>query len=97
MINIIRSTPPTHTDLGVPVSEERKDKVNKDIFNKEVRILDFTVLLNTAASLKKEKEENYRGEVPEENEYRKDRPMQWTPSWRWEGSRTSREWSTREP
>ena len=52
-------------DLGVPVSEERKDKINKDIFNKEVRILDFTVLLNTAAALKKEKEENYRGEVTE--------------------------------
>lgn len=52
-------------DLGVPVSEERKDRINKDIFNKEVRILDFTVLLNTAAMLKKEKEENYRGEVPE--------------------------------
>lgn len=33
--------------------------------------MDFTVLLNTAASLKKEKEENYRGEIPEENEYRK--------------------------
>jgi hypothetical protein len=47
--------PSPYPDLGIPVSEDRKDKVNKDIFNKEVRILDFTVLLNTAAALKKEK------------------------------------------
>lgn len=58
-----------HPDLGVPISDERKDRINKELLNKEVRVLDFTVLLNNAAMLKKEKEENYRGEIPEENEY----------------------------
>ena len=70
LINIIRSMSLFHSDLGLTVSEERKDKINKDINNKEIRILNFQVLLNTTASLKKEKEENYRGQVPEENEYR---------------------------
>lgn len=48
--------PPTHSDLGVPISDERKDRINKELLNKEVRVLDFTVLLNNAAMLKKEKE-----------------------------------------
>jgi hypothetical protein len=53
--------------MGIPISEERKDKINKEIANKEIRILDFTVLVNHAAALKKEREENHRGEIPEEN------------------------------
>jgi len=54
-------------DAGLPISEERKDKINKDFMNKEVRVLNFDTLLNTAAMLKKERDENYRGEIPEEN------------------------------
>jgi len=41
-----------------------------DFMNKEVRTLNYECLLNTAAMLKKERDENYRGEIPEENEYR---------------------------
>jgi hypothetical protein len=48
--------PLPHSDLGVPISDERKDRINKELLNKEVRVLDFTVLLNNAAMLKKEKE-----------------------------------------
>lgn len=54
-----------HSDLGIHISEERKDRINKDINIKEIRILDFTVLLNTASTLKKERDENSRGEVTE--------------------------------
>lgn len=41
--------------MGIPVSDERKDKINKEIANKEIRILDQTVLINYAAALKKER------------------------------------------
>ena len=65
LINIVRSTPSLISDLGIPLSDERKDKINKDFMNREVRVLNFECLLNTAASLKKERDENYRGEIPE--------------------------------
>ena len=41
--------------MGIPISEDRKDKINKDIANKEIRVLDFNVLVNHAAMLKKER------------------------------------------
>jgi hypothetical protein len=64
-LSLLFEVPPPNSDLGVPISDERKDRINKELLNKEVRVLDFTVLLNNAAMLKKEKEENYRGEIPE--------------------------------
>jgi hypothetical protein len=64
-LSLLFEVPPPNLDLGVPISDERKDRINKELLNKEVRVLDFTVLLNNAAMLKKEKEENYRGEIPE--------------------------------
>ena len=57
---------------------------------KEVRILSFECMLNTAAMLKKEKDENYRGEIPEENEYRTQPSIQLTPLWLLEEVLTSR-------
>lgn len=47
--------------IGIPISDDRKDKINVDFIHKEIRVLNFESLLNTAASLKKEREENYRG------------------------------------
>ena len=47
-------------------------------------------MLNTAAMLKKEKDENYRGEIPEENEYRTQPSIQLTPLWLLEEMLTSR-------
>ena len=65
--------------MGIPVSEERKDKINQEIAQKEIRTLDWPTLLQFMAQLKKEREENSRGDVPEENEYRKQSTNQWTP------------------
>ena len=70
MINIIKGRFSFDSALGIPVSEKRKDAINKDIANKEIRILDLPVLLNTAASLKREKEDDNKGESSEDNEYR---------------------------
>lgn len=56
LINIIRSTLPIYPDVGIPISDERKDKINKDFINREIRVLNFESLLNTAASLKKERD-----------------------------------------
>jgi len=53
--------------MNIPVSEERKDHINKEIAQKEIRVIDFTVLLNFMAQIKKERDENTRGDVPEEN------------------------------
>lgn len=39
--------------MSIPVSEERKDQINKEIAHKEIRVIDFTVLLNFMAQLKK--------------------------------------------
>ena len=52
--------------------------------NKEIRVLNFDTLLNTAAMIKKERDENYRGEIPEENEYRTSYFIQSMPLWPWE-------------
>ena len=71
------------------ISEDRKDKINKEFMAKEVRILTFECLLNTAAMLKKEKDENYRGEIPEENEYRTLPSIQLMPLWLLEAILTS--------
>ena len=97
LINIIRSMSLFHSDLGLTVSDERKDKINKDINNKEIRILNFQVLLNTTASLKKEKEENYRGQVPEENEYRNFILTQLTLLLLWEENPINQDTLTRVP
>ena len=66
--------------MTVPISDERKDKINQEIAQKEIRTLDWHTLLQFFAQLKREKEENFRGDVPEENEYRKHHIIQWTPS-----------------
>ena len=44
--------------LGIigAVSDERKDRINKDFMNKEIRTLTFECLLNNAAMIKKEKD-----------------------------------------
>ena len=40
--------------------DDRKDQINKEIAQKETRILDMNVLLNYAAQIKKEREDNNR-------------------------------------
>ena len=42
--------------VGLPVSQEKKDAINKEIMNKEIRILDINVVMTQAAALKKEKD-----------------------------------------
>ena len=54
-----------YVGLGIDISEERKDKINQEIAHKEIRVLDFTTLLNFTAQLKKEKDDINRGDVPE--------------------------------
>jgi hypothetical protein len=58
--------------------------------NKEIRVLNFDTLLNTAAMIKKERDENYRGEIPEENEYRTSKFIQLMPLLPWEERQISR-------
>ena len=55
--------------IGINVSEKKKDAINKDLANKEIRVLDLHVTLNIAAQLKKEREENNREEGSDDNEY----------------------------
>ena len=50
--------------IGLTVSQEKKDQINRQIANKEIRILDINIVLNQAAALKKERDDNGRGEVP---------------------------------
>ena len=45
--------------MTVPISDERKDKINQEIAQKEIRTLDWHTLLQFFAQLKREKEENY--------------------------------------
>lgn len=44
-------------DCGYDVSEDRKDRLNKELAVKEIRTLDQAVLFWCASVLKKEKEE----------------------------------------
>lgn len=67
MLNLIRCTDSLNLAIGITISEERRDKIIKELSVKEIKILDFTVLLNTSAILKREREENSKGEVAEEN------------------------------
>jgi hypothetical protein len=54
---------------GYDINEERKNRFNKDIAVKEIKILDFGVLLWAASVLKKEKEEYGGNTQAEDNEY----------------------------
>lgn len=53
--------------IGLTIDQDKKDEINKEIATKEIRVLDINVLLNQAAALKKEKEQNNYGEIAEEN------------------------------
>lgn len=51
--------------------DDRKDQINKEIAHKEIRVLDMNVLLNYAAQIKKEREDNSKTDFAEDSEYRK--------------------------
>lgn len=56
-INILRGTLIGEIGCGYEINEERKNRFNKDIALKEIKILDYGVLLWAASVLKKEKED----------------------------------------
>lgn len=71
MIAILRCTFFYHSATIYDFKDDRKDQINKEIANKEIRVLDMNVLLNYASQIKKEREDSNRTDFAEDNEYRK--------------------------
>lgn len=69
--SLTSSAVPFPVDLvcGYDISEERKNRFNKDIALKEIKILDYGTLLWAASTLKKEKEDTGGHTLAEDNEY----------------------------
>jgi hypothetical protein len=56
MINILKSTNTLNSDSGFAVTQEKRDQINHELINKEIRIIDINVVVNQAAALKKERD-----------------------------------------